>query len=157
MGPASEIDQLFHRDLTRLIQQISAFPTDRSLWERAGIANCAGNLVLHLEGNLREYIGRQLGGVPFRREREQEFTQSGISKSGLIARIEEVQGLVSAALSALDDERWGGLYPEAVLGRPVSTRLFVTHLHGHLNYHLGQIDVLRRTVSSGNAVDYVGL
>ena len=55
---AHELAALYTRDLTRLVQEISAFPDTATLWQtRAGITNSAGNLALHLEGNLREFIG----------------------------------------------------------------------------------------------------
>jgi hypothetical protein len=69
-----ELAALFRRDIARLLQQIHAFPDDASLWQAVpGVNNCAGNLVLHLEGNLREFVGRQLGGVPYQRNRPAEF------------------------------------------------------------------------------------
>ena len=45
-------------------------------------------------------------------------------------------------------------YPEDVLGAPLSTRQFLVHLLGHLNYHLGQIDYLRRTLTGGGSLPY---
>ena len=60
MTDASGLAALFSRDLTRLIQELRAFPDDKLLWESLpGVTNSAGNLALHLEGNLREFIGRQ--------------------------------------------------------------------------------------------------
>jgi len=82
--------------LTRLIQELEAFPNDETLWARApGVKNSAGNLVLHLEGNLREYVGRQLGGVAYSRARDQEFALAGISRGDLVRRMEEVKELVA--------------------------------------------------------------
>ena len=73
MSFQTELAALFRRDLTRLIQQLQTFPEGPALYQQApGVANSAGNLALHLEGNLREFIGRQLGDVPYQRRREQE-------------------------------------------------------------------------------------
>ena len=59
---ATELAALFARDLRRLQQQLDAFPDDATVWATApGVTNSAATLALHLEGNLREYIGRQLG------------------------------------------------------------------------------------------------
>ena len=59
---ASELAALFARDIARLIQELQAFPDTASVWKTApGVTNAAGTLALHLEGNLRDYIGRQLG------------------------------------------------------------------------------------------------
>ena len=158
MNIPDELSALFHRDLTRLLQQLQAFPSEGALWERAGgISNSAGNLVLHLEGNLREYIGRQLGKVPYRRERALEFSRTKVPTIELVQRIEEVRKLVPAAISRLSTEEFEMLYPEKVLGASLSTRMFLIHLYGHLNYHLGQIDYLRRVLTGDSAVDYAGL
>jgi uncharacterized damage-inducible protein DinB len=157
MAINEEFAALFSRDLTKLAQQVQAFPDDASLWKRCGTMNSAGNLVLHLEGNLREYIGRQLGGIAFRRERPLEFSSSGIPASELIQRIEEVKGVVWAPLSELSEETMAATFPENVLGVSISTRQFLIHLNGHLNYHLGQIDTLRRILNDGAAVEYASL
>jgi len=144
MGIANDLEFLFHRDLTRLVQQLQAFPDDASLWRRAGTVNTGGNLVLHLEGNLREFIGRQLGHVAYTRNRTSEFATTGISAGELVGRIEDVRSLVSATLLNLSPGDFDARFPEDVLGMPLSTQAFLIHLHGHLNYHLGQLDYLRR-------------
>jgi len=88
------------------VQELRAFPADELLWRHApGIANSAGNLTLHLEGNLREFIGRQMGGVPFVRERDLEFSTSALSAADLIARIEEVSMLIPQVISTLTDQQ----------------------------------------------------
>jgi uncharacterized damage-inducible protein DinB len=157
MAMTEEFAALFSRDLTKLAQQVQAFPDEASIWKRCGTINSAGNLVLHLEGNLREYIGRQLGGVEFRRDRPLEFSATGVSAADLIRRIEEVRGVVAGTFSQLSAERLDATFPENVLGVPISTRQFLVHLNGHLNYHLGQIDTLRRMLNEGAAVEYAGL
>lgn len=144
MGIANDLEFLFHRDLTRLVQQLHAFPDDGSLWRHAGTVNPGGNLVLHLEGNLLEFIGRQLGHVEYLRDRPTEFAATGIPTTELIQRIEDVRSLVSATLLNLSPSDFEAVYPENVLGMPLSTQAFLIHLHGHLNYHLGQLDYLRR-------------
>ena len=49
----------FNRDLKRLHKEIEAYTDEAVLWQKAeGISNPAGNLCLHLVGNLNEYIGR---------------------------------------------------------------------------------------------------
>jgi hypothetical protein len=153
-----ELAALFRRDLTRLIQELTAFPEDAMLWRIVpGIANSAGNLTLHLEGNLREFIGRQLGGVAYQRQRPLEFSSSGITTAELSARIESVRELVPPVIAALSLAQCAATYPENVYGAPMSTGQFVLSLYGHLSYHLGQIDYLRRVLSAGSAVPFAGL
>jgi hypothetical protein len=59
MGLQQDLAELFRRDLTRLAQEIETFPDEELLWQTVpGVTNCAGNLALHLEGNLREYVAK---------------------------------------------------------------------------------------------------
>lgn len=158
MSLAHEIAALFQRDLTRLLQELRAFPDDATLWKHLpGVSNPAGNLVLHLEGNLREYIGRQLGGIPYVRRRETEFSETEIPASELIRRIESVVEMIPKVVAALSSAELDAAYPENVLGVPASTQQVLISLHGHLNYHLGQIDYLRRILTNGAAVAFTGL
>lgn len=158
MALASGLAQLFGRDLTRLIQQIDAFPSDDMLWRRPpGITNAAGNLALHIEGNLREYIGRQLGGRPYERIRAREFTSSGLTRQEVKARITALAEVIPNIVDGLSTAQMEAQYPEVVLETPLSTAAFLVHLHGHLNWHVGQIDYLRRVLSGDGAITLAGL
>jgi hypothetical protein len=158
MSIGNDLAELFHRDLTRLLQQLHAFADNDVLWERApGIVNSGGNLVLHLEGNLREYVCRLLGGLPYQRVREEEFTVKVASIPLMVARIEEIRQLVPRIIGRLSDDQLQAVFPENPLGSPLSTQQFLIHLNGHLNYHLGQIDYLRRLLTRGGSVEYAAL
>lgn len=158
MTRARELAELFRRDLTRLVQELQAFPDSDTLWRNLpGVTNSAGNLAIHLEGNLREYIGRQLGGVDYQRDRPHEFTASGLALEDLVPRIAGIRDLVPQVVAALTDGQLGADYPERVLGESLSVTQFLIHLNGHLNYHLGQIDYLRRILTQGAAVHFAGL
>jgi uncharacterized damage-inducible protein DinB len=154
----TELADLFRRDLKKLASEIRAFPDAQTLWQKSpGIKNSAGNLALHLEGNMREYIGRQLGGIPYRRERSQEFALNGISVAELAQRSDELVDLIPDILAKLSAAQLDAIYPENVLGTSLPTRQFLIHLFGHFNYHLGQIDYLRRMLTQGDAVLFAGL
>jgi hypothetical protein len=155
---ANELAALFSRDLTRLIQELRAFPDTTTIWRTTpGVTNSAGTLALHLEGNLREYVGRQLGQIAYTRQRPLEFSTRGVEQAELIARLETVKEMVPRVIGALTEPQLDADYPEAVLGKPVSARFFLIHLAGHLNYHLGQVDYLRRFVTGTSAIELAGL
>ncbi len=136
-----------------MIQELEAFDSDAQLWAKTeGVSNSAGNLALHLEGNLREYVGRQLGDVPYQRERDQEFSASGLSRADLVRRLADVRDIVVRTISGLSDHGLAAPFPERVLGIDWSTQQFLFHLLGHFNYHLGQIDYLRRFLTKKGAI-----
>lgn len=154
---ASELAALFTRDLARLIQELQAFPDTASVWKTApGVTNAAGTLALHLEGNLREFIGRQLGQIAFTRDRPLEFSARGVERDELIARVEAVKAQIPLVIAALSDAQLDAIYPENVIGKPITTRQFLIHLEGHLNYHLGQVDYLRRFATGNGAIQLAG-
>jgi hypothetical protein len=158
MSIAEGLAALYSHDLARLIQELQAFGNDEVLWQRLpGVTNSCGNLILHLEGNLREYIGRQVGGVGYTRVRDREFTLTGVSRDELVRRMEQVKELVTKVVSQLSDGDLAAVHPELVLEKKTSRHDLLVHLHGHLNFHLGQIGYLRRILTEGSAVAFVGL
>lgn len=155
---AEELAALYTRDLTRLVQEVSAFPDTATLWQtRAGVTNSAGNLGLHLEGNLREFIGRLLGEQEYQRDRPREFADSGIEKSDLVARLSALRDEIPLVVANLSAEEIDAEYPQAHGGIALSTRQMLVHLAGHLNYHLGQIDYLRRVLTGDGAISLAEL
>lgn len=145
MSTAKDLASLFSRDLKRLRQQIEAFPNDETLWQALpGVTNPAGNLAFHIEGNLREFVGRQLGQLAYNRNRELEFSARGVSRHELSERLEDLTRTIPPIIENLSTEQMETKYPQVVLETATSTQEFLIHLYGHLNWHLGQIDYLRR-------------
>lgn len=145
------------RELRSLEREIAAYPDDESLWQvRDGIPNSAGNLALHLAGNLRHFIGATLGDTGYLRDRDSEFAIKGMSRDELIAIVRSAIDDLSNTFDSLTDERLEEEYPLAVLETKLRTRDFLTHLAVHLSYHLGQIDYHRRLLTtSSQAVNTV--
>jgi hypothetical protein len=155
---SSDLAALYSRDLTRLIQEIQAFPDTASLWTTVpGVTNAAGTLALHLEGNLREYVGRHLGQVAYTRNRALEFSRRDVEQAELVASLEALRDTIPGLLRALPDEALAATFPEELFGKPLSTHQVLIHLGGHLNYHLGQIDYLRRVTTGDGAITLAAL
>ena len=150
---STELAALFARDLERLAQELRAFPDTAALWRTApGVSNAAGTLGLHLEGNLREFVGRQLGGIAYVRDRPLEFSARDVPQSELVRRIEAVRDGIPPVIAALAPQTLDAPYPEPYNGATLSTGKFLLHLYGHLSYHLGQIDYLRRITTGDGAI-----
>lgn len=155
---ASELAALYSRDLTRLVQELRAFPDTPSLWKTVpGVSNAAGTLALHVEGGLRHFIGLRLGRIEYQRDRPLEFSARGVDRDDLIARIEAVQASIPNVIAALTDAQLDAIDPSNGTDKPMTVRQWVIHLYGHLSYHLGQIDYLRRVVTGHGAIDLAQL
>jgi hypothetical protein len=155
---STELAALYDRDLRRVIQELQAFPDTAAVWKTApGVTNAAGPLALHLEGNLREFIGRQLGQIPFTRDRPLEFSARGVERDELISRLEAVRTTIPGVIAALTDAQLDTNFPEPYMGKTIGNRQFLVHLLAHLSYHLGQIDYLRRVVTGDAAIDLAAL
>lgn len=153
-----ELARLFDRDLQRLLQEIESFPDDASLWATVpGVTNSAGNLALHVNGNLREFVGRQMGDVAYIRQRDREFAARGLPIGEMYALIDDLRYLVPSTVERLSDEQLAATGNADHVGVPITNRQFLMHLHGHLSYHLGQIDYLRRILTNGEPIRFVGL
>lgn len=140
-----ELIKIFNRDIERLRNEIESFTQGDNLWQTTGtIKNSAGNLCLHLCGNLKTYIGKNLGDIPYTRDREAEFSLKNIPKTTLIQKITETKEAVNTSLVKMKDRDLGSVYPENVLGYEMTNGYFLIHLSAHLSYHLGQVNYIRR-------------
>ena len=140
-----DLVKLFDRELDKLIAELELFESKAALWAgAAGVSNAAGNLALHIVGNLNQYIGVRLGGTDYLRDRSAEFGSRDIPRHELIARVSATKTMLETVLVRLEAAQLEEIYPEEVLGYAMTTRYLLIHLYGHLNYHLGQVNYLRR-------------
>ncbi|MBI2729217.1 MAG: DinB family protein [Sphingobacteriales bacterium] len=139
--------QLFTRDLSKLREEINLYTEEEKLWEiKEGISNSAGNLCLHLCGNLQHFIGSVLGESGYIRNREAEFKLKNIARTKLLDEIDATLSVVTDTLEQVSKKDLEKEYPLHVFGEPMNTEFFLLHLAGHLNYHLGQINYHRRLI-----------
>ena len=143
------IRSLFNRDLNKLKTEIEAYQNEKNLWIiDKSIANSAGNLCLHLFGNINHFIGAQLGNTGYVRHRELEFSLKDIPRTELIEKIEATIAMTDSVLPQLSDEDIKREYPLIVFESKMTTDYFLIHLVAHLDYHLGQINYHRRLLDN---------
>ncbi|MGA8263749.1 MAG: DUF1572 family protein [Ignavibacteriaceae bacterium] len=142
------LSELFERDLTRLKEEITLYSDESKIWVVKGeIKNSAGNLALHLLGNLNHFIGAVLGNNGYVRNRDAEFSDKNVSLTEMINNVDKTKEVIKSILSKISDEELAEDYPVVVLaGKKMKTGYFLIHLAGHLNYHLGQINYHRRLI-----------
>jgi len=139
--------QLFERDLEKLKTEITSYKDEKKMWEVTGdISNSAGNLCLHICGNLQHFIGSVLGISGYKRDRDSEFSRKNIPMDEMIRKIDHTIFTVNKTLNELDVNRLDEIYPINVFGKEMTTAFFLVHLTTHLNYHLGQINYHRRVL-----------
>jgi uncharacterized damage-inducible protein DinB len=136
---------LLNRDLNKLRSEIELYNSEQKIWHIENrIANSAGNLCLHLIGNLNTYIGAVLGNTNYVRNRPMEFSMKDVPRAELIRMIDETIVTVDKSLSDISDTDLNAEYPLLVFEHKTSTGYFLIHLATHLTYHLGQINYHRR-------------
>jgi len=149
---ATTLKTIILRELHALDREIAAYPDDASLWTTpAGAPNPAGNLVLHLAGNLRHFIGATLGETGYVRDRDSEFSSKGLTRDELRAIVASAIAELSDAFERITDAQLSGEYPLPIQERRLGASEFLVHLAVHLGYHLGQIDYHRRLSTSSSA------
>ena len=139
------------RELQTFIREIESFPSDDSLWHtRRGVTNSAGNLALHICGNLQDFVGRVLGGTSYVRNRELEFGQREGTRASIVANLNSTIDMIKATLPEVTDETMAADFPMQLAGKTLNTATFLVHLAAHLAFHLGQTGYLRRIITGDN-------
>ncbi len=145
------LTQLYLRDLEKLKTEISSFKDEKKIWEISGdIKNSAGNLYLHLCGNLQHFIGAVLGNSGYVRNRDSEFSRKNVPLTELVKEIDETNRVVKLTLESLTDAELIKIFPSNIFGEGTTTGMFLIHLATHLNYHLGQVNYHRRLLDNNS-------
>jgi len=148
--PIQTITQILLRDLRKLREEITLYKKEENIWVAVpNISNPAGNLVLHLAGNLNTYIGATLGNTGYVRQRDLEFSLKNISRAELLEKIDDTSNMISTVMGTLDDTILSKNYPLIVFEKEMTTEFFLVHLTAHFSYHLGQINYHRRLLDKG--------
>ncbi|EJL74637.1 DUF1572 family protein [Chryseobacterium populi] len=139
------LKSLYNRDLNKLKTEIESYRKEENIWKTdPNIANSAGNLCLHLVGNLNAFIGAELGNTGYIRHRDLEFSLKDVPRTELTEKINNTITMIDSTLSLLTSKDLEKEYPLVVFENKMSTGYFLIHLISHLDYHLGQINYHRR-------------
>ncbi len=137
--------KLFERDLDRLYTEISKYTNENNLWiTDKQIPNSGGNLCLHLIGNLNTYIGKDLGGSGYVRNRDAEFALKNVPRAELMKKITSTKEIVLNTIANLTEADLQKEPKDKVFDHPATVEYLLIHLTTHLTYHLGQINYHRR-------------
>jgi uncharacterized damage-inducible protein DinB len=146
---ADKLEQLHGR-----IQDCLARLTPEQIWTRnSENENAVGNLVLHLSGNVRQWIGSGVAGLPDHRQRDAEFDARGGKATGelvelLAARVTEASAIIREVSAARLTER---ITPQ---GHDVTVLEAIAHVVEHFSMHTGQIIFLTKMLTGQDLAYY---
>jgi uncharacterized damage-inducible protein DinB len=135
---ASAQQTLAKHDLPLIVKSLQQLSEEEIWWRPNAASNSAGNLVLHLCGNVRQWIVSHLGGSEFRRDRDREFAEQGpIPRNQLVAQLRRTVRDASRVLMKMSDDSLAAKH--TIQGLHVNGLEAVLHVVEHFSYHTGQI------------------
>src|SRR5437868_2670304 len=152
----NEIGQLFitrsrhhlSEDFLPKIERCLELLNNEQIWWRANPqSNSIGNLVLHLSGNVRQWIVSGLGGAADSRDRDAEFAQRDvISREELITKLKQTLSQADATLARFDVEKLLDL--QSIQGFNVPALEAILHVVEHFSMHVGQIVYITKQLTA---------
>ena len=141
------IIRLYDESVPRLLKCVGEVSEDE-LWYRANDnSNSIGNLVLHLTGNVNQWINTGIGGDEDTRERQSEFdTRGGIDRAEMLKKLDRVMTRAKVVLNGLNSEYLLNVYK--VQGFEETGMSMVLHVVEHFSYHVGQMTYIVKSVKN---------
>jgi uncharacterized damage-inducible protein DinB len=129
-----------YKKLAGVVHELAAPLSDEQFWAKPfTFGNSFGHLVLHLTGNLNYYIGAQIAGTGYVRDRPLEFSDAARpSKKEVLKKFDDAIAMVLAAISRQSAEDWSKEY--TAVGADARDRFeMVLQCATHLHHHVGQM------------------
>jgi uncharacterized damage-inducible protein DinB len=133
---------------TKLRAAVESLPPDALWWRANDASNSVGNLLLHLAGNVRQWIVGGVDGAPTTRDRASEFSaRSGADAKVLLTELDRTLSEAVAVIAQLSPEDLGS--SRTIQGRDITVLDAVYHVVEHFSLHLGQIILLAKLHTPG--------
>ncbi len=133
--------RLLKESIPRLLKCLDLL-TEQEIWFRPNQNTVSiGNLVLHLCGNVRQWLISGLGGAPDHRLRQREFDEQGpLPTAELRQMLDRLAADIEVVLQGISSSDLTGQYN--IQGNPVSGVSIMVHVVEHFSYHVGQATIL---------------
>ncbi len=130
---------------------------EATIWYRPNVnSNTVGNLVLHLHGNVRQWLGSGLMKMEDVRKRQTEFNEKGpVSTRELLQKLDEIENLVKLTLETVKPEDLTTFH--SVQGFQESGVAILVHVAEHFSYHVGQVTYITKALKNLDTGYYAGL
>lgn len=148
--------RLFEEGATRIKKCLNELSIDQIWYKHNGNTNSVGNLILHLCGNVRQYVLHGIDGQKDVRHRATEFSEKGpIAASVLVAKLDKLESDVSEALDRITSDDL--VEDRKVQGFDENVISILIHVAEHFSYHVGQITFYTKYVNDVDTGYYAGL
>jgi len=148
--------RLYDESLPRILKCLEQLSEKQIWWRPNESSNSIGNLVLHLCGNVSQWIGSGLGGFPDTRTRQAEFDKrEGISRGELTQLLSFTMELIKPVITNLEAEEL--LHKRAVQTFEESGLSILVHVTEHFSYHTGQIAYITKMLTDNPLGFYEGI
>jgi uncharacterized damage-inducible protein DinB len=138
---------------TKLRVAVEALPADALWWRPNEQSNSVGNLLVHLAGNVRQWIVSGVGGAPSTRDRAAEFAaRSGSGAAELLANLEQVLDETDAVLAKITPADLATT--RTIQGRDITVLEAIYHVVEHFSLHLGQVVFIAKSRAPGSVKFY---
>jgi len=129
--------RLLEESIPRIIQCLNTID-EGHIWHKPNShSNSIGNLILHLCGNVRQYLISSVGGQEDKRNRDQEFNDCGLSRNQLTNKLNELSEDIKASIPSITKKELKRA--RSVQGFNMTGISVVIHVIEHFSYHTGQI------------------
>jgi uncharacterized damage-inducible protein DinB len=147
---AQRLAALYERVSRHVHELVDPLSTDQ-LWQRPfPFGNSIGHLLLHLTGNLSYYIGAQIAGTGYVRDRPREFADPARrDKDEVVRDFDRAMEMVLATLAAQRADDWGAPYQAAGAADMVDRLSAFLHCLAHADHHAGQMIYLCKQLTLG--------
>jgi uncharacterized damage-inducible protein DinB len=127
--------------LAAKVRELAGQISDEQFWSKPfSFGNSFGHLVLHLTGNLNYYIGAEIGGTGYVRDRPREFTEANRpSKEEALRKFDEAVAVVLRTLSSQSADDWTKNYTAAGESDASNRMTIFLRCATHLHHHVGQM------------------
>jgi uncharacterized damage-inducible protein DinB len=133
---------------TKLRAAVESMPAEALWWRANEQSNSVGNLLIHLAGNIRQWIVGGVAGEPNSRDRANEFAaRSGDDAATLLARLDAAIDEVDAVIARLSGDDLAA--SRTIQGRDVTVLEAIYHVVEHFSMHLGQIILVAKLHAPG--------
>jgi len=137
--------------LDKIEAAVEPLSEEQVWWRPNEASNSIGNLLVHLAGNLSQWVLEGLGGEPYERHRDAEFAaRGGASKAELVARLRATVGRCRAVVAGLGADELAR--QRRIQGDEPDGYHALFHAVEHMSYHTGQIVLLAKV--HGARVDF---